>query len=129
MANETPPNKGEQVTGGQPIIENTHLPPLGTQARPPKFIHAALRPLPVGAAPAHGSHLMAPVSTDHMPKPRAGGKLASPAPKLGGWVRRSLTMAPQRSFLASLATLLILLSACSSQPPTSPPPSPSVRTS
>ena len=74
MANETPPNKGEQVKGGPPIVENAQLPRMGTQAIPPKLINGAVRHMTVGAAPAHGSYLMAPVPKDQMPQQGAGGK-------------------------------------------------------
>ena len=129
MANEIPPNKGEQVKGGPPTVENAQLPPMAKQARPPKLIHGAVRHMTVGAAPVHGSNLMAPVPKDHMPKPRAGGKPTSPARELVGWLRPSLPMATRRSFMAWMAGILILLSACSSLPTASPSPSPSVRAS
>src|SRR6266576_586368 len=79
MANEIPPNKGEQVKGGPPTVDNTQLPPMAKQARPPKLMHGAVRQMTVGAVPVHGSHLLAPVPQDHLPKPRAGGKPTSPA--------------------------------------------------
>ena len=129
MANETPPNKGEQVKGGPPIVENAQLPRMGTQAFPPKLIHGAVRHMTVGAAPAHGSNLIAPVPKDQMPKPRAGGKPTSPAQELVGWSRPSLTMANQRSLMVWMAAMLILLSACSSAATAGPSPSPSVRAS
>jgi aldose sugar dehydrogenase len=127
MANETPPNKGEQVKGGPPIVENAHLPRMGTQAFPPKLIHGAVRYMAVGAAPAHGSNLMVPVPTDQMPKPRAGGKPTAPVQELVGWLRPSLTMANQRLFMAWMAGMLILLSACSSATTVSPRASPRVQ--
>jgi len=96
MANETPPNKGEQVNGGLPRVSNAHFPPMGRRARPPKLMYGAVRQRILGAAPA---------------------------PKLGGWGLPLLTIAVQHSFLASLASLLILLGACSSQPTANPPPS------
>ncbi len=133
MANETPLNQGEQVTGGPPIVENAHLPRMGTQAFPPSLMNGAGRHRTMGAAPTHGSNLLAPVPQDHMPKSRAGGKPTSPAQELGGWVRPRLSMAHLRSFMAWMVGMLILLSACSSTPtatPTaSPTPSPSVRAS
>jgi len=67
MANETPLNKGEQVKGSPPIVENAQLPLMAKQALPPKLIHGAVRHMTVGAAPAHGSNLMAPVPKDHIP--------------------------------------------------------------
>lgn len=79
MANETPPNKGEQVKGGPPIIENAQLPRMGTQAMPPKLINGAVRHMTVGAQPAQGSNLMAPVPKDQMPQQGAGGKPTYPA--------------------------------------------------
>lgn len=124
MANEPPPHKGEQVKGDPPIVENAQLPRMGTQALPPKLIHAAVRHLTVGAAPAHGANLMVPVPEDHMPKPIASGKPTSPAQELVGWLRPSLTMATRRSFMAWMVGMLILLSACSSAPTASPSPSP-----
>src|SRR5712691_8994477 len=129
MANAIPPHKGKQVKGGPPTVENTQLPPMATQARPPKLMHGAVRHMTVGAVPVHGSDLMAPVPQDHMPKPRAGGKPTSPARELVGWVWPSLTMATRRSYMAWIAGILILLSACSSLPTASPSPSPSVRAS
>jgi aldose sugar dehydrogenase len=129
MANEIPPNKDEQVKGGPPTVENTQLPPMAKQTRPPKLIHGAVRHMTVGAAPVHGSNLMAPVPKDHMPKPRAGGKPTFPVRELVGWLRPSLPMATRRSFMAWMAGILILLSACSSLPTASPSPSPSVRAS
>jgi glucose/arabinose dehydrogenase len=129
MANETPPNKGEQVKGGPPIVDNTQLPPMAKQAQPPMLIHGAVRQMTVGAVPVHGSNLMVPVPQDHMPKPRVGAKPTSPARELVGWLRPSLPMATQRSFMAWMAGILILLSACSSLPTASPSPSPSVRAS
>src|SRR2546421_1086212 len=84
----------------------------------------------MGAAPAQGSNLMARVPPDHLPKPRAGGKPTSPTQEFVGWVRPSLTMTTQCSFMTWIAVMLILLSACSSAPtiaPTAnPSPSPSV---
>ena len=129
MANAIPPHKGKQVKGGPPTVENTQLPPMATQARPPKLMHGGVRHMTVGAVPVHGSDLMAPVPQDHMPKPRAGGKPTSPARELVGWVWPSLTMATRRSYMAWIAGILILLSACSSLPTASPSPSPSVRAS
>ncbi len=129
MANETPPNKGEQVNGGPPIVENAQLPRMGPQAFPPQLTHGAARHRTVGAAPAHGSNLMVPVPKEHMPKPRAGGKPTSPVQELVGWLRPILTMATQRSFMAWMAGMLILLSACSSASTASLSPSPSVRAS
>ncbi len=129
MANETPPTKGEQVKDGSPIVEHAQLPRMGTQAFPPKLMNGAVRHMNVGATPAHGSNLMAPGPQDHRPKPRAGGKTPSPAQELVGWVRPRLTMAHQRSLLAWMVGMLILLSACSSAPTASPSPSPSVRAS
>ena len=130
MANETPPRKGEQVKGGLPIVENAQLPRIGTQALPPSLIHGAVRQMTMGAAPAQGSNLMARVPPDHLPKPRAGGKPTSPTQEFVGWVRPSLTMTTQCSFMTWIAVMLILLSACSSAPtiaPTAnPSPSPSV---
>jgi aldose sugar dehydrogenase len=124
MANEIPPNKGEQVKGGPHTVENTQLPPMATQARPPKLMHEAVRQMTVGAAPVHGSNLMAPVPQEHMPKSRAGEKPTSPARELVGWLRQSLPMAPRRSFMVWMAGILILLSACASAPTSSPSPSP-----
>jgi glucose/arabinose dehydrogenase len=124
MANEIPPHKGEQVKGGPSTVDNTQLPPMATQARPPNLMHGDVRQMTVGAAPVHGSNLMAPVPQDHMPKPRAGGKTTSPARELVGWVRPSLPMATRRSFMAWMAGILMLLSACSSAPTASPSPSP-----
>jgi len=129
MANEIPPNKGEQVKGGPPTVDNTQLPPMAKQARPPKLMHGAVRQMTVGAVPVHGSNLIALVPQDHMPKPRAGGKPTSPARELVGWLRPSLPMATRRSFMAWMAGILILLSACSSMPTASPSPSPSVQAS
>jgi glucose/arabinose dehydrogenase len=123
MATETPPNKGERVKGSPPIVENAQLPPMATQTLPSKLMNGAVRHMTVGAAPAHGSNLMALVPQDHMPKPRAGRKPTSPAQEFVGWLRPSLTMATQRSFIAWMAGILILLSACSSLPTTSPSPS------
>lgn len=129
MANETPTNKGEQVKCGPPIVENAQLPRMATQALPPKLMNGAVRHMTVGAVPARGSYLMAPVSKDQMPKPRAGGKPTSPAQKLLGRLRPSLSMANQRSLMAWIAVILILLSACSSAPTASPSPSPGVQAS
>src|SRR5260370_42451228 len=126
MANEIPPNKDEQVKGGPPTVENTQLPPMAKQARPPSLIHGAVRHMTVGAAPVHGSNLMAPVPKDHMPKPRAGGKPPFPVRELVGWLRPSLPMATRRSFMAWMAGILILPSASSSLPTARPSPSPSV---
>jgi glucose/arabinose dehydrogenase len=120
MANEIPPNKGEQVKGGPPTNDNTQLPPMAKHARPPKLNHGDVRQKIVGAAP---------VLKDHMLKPRAGGKPASPAREFVGWLRPSLPMATRRSFMVWMAGILILLNACSSMPTASPSPSPSVRTS
>jgi glucose/arabinose dehydrogenase len=94
-----------------------------------KLIHGAVRHMTVGIAPAHGSHLMAPMPKDHLPQPRAGGKPTAPAQELVGWVRPSLNMAHHSSFLAWMAGMLILLSACSSAPIASLSPSPRVRAS
>src|SRR5579884_2058877 len=99
MANETPPNKGEQVKGGPPIVENTQLPQMGTQACPPKLIHGAVRHTTVVATLAHGSNLMVPMPKDQMPKPRAGRKPTAPAQELVGWSRPGLTMATHRLFM------------------------------
>jgi glucose/arabinose dehydrogenase len=129
MANETPPNKGEQVKGGPPIVENAQLPRMATQALPSKLMNGAVRHMTAGAAPAHGSYLMAPVPKDQMRKPRAGGKPTSLAQELVGRLRPSITMANQRSLMAWIAVILILLSACSSAPTASPSPSPSVQAS
>ena len=129
MANEIPPNKGEQVKGGPHTVDNTQLPPMAKQARPPSLMHGTVRQMTVGAAPVHGSNLMALVPQDHVPKPRAGGKTTSPARELVGWLRPSLPMATRRWFMAWMAGILILLSACSSQPSASPSLSPSVRAS
>src|SRR5260370_38893955 len=98
MANEIPPNKDEQVKGGPPTVENTQLPPMAKQARPPSLIHGAARHMTVGAAPVHGSNLMAPGPKDHLPHPRAGGEPTFPVPDL---VRRrspALPTAHQRPF-------------------------------
>src|SRR5258708_18315758 len=58
-----------------------------------------------------------------------GGKPTSPAQELVGQLRPSITMAHQRSLMAWIAVILILLSACSSAPTASPSPSPSVHAS
>src|SRR5260370_36576847 len=79
MANETPPNKGEQVKGGPPIVENAQLPRMGTQAMPPKLINGAVRHMTVGAQPVQGSNLMAPVPKDQTQQQGAGGKPTYPA--------------------------------------------------
>src|SRR5947199_69929 len=89
MANEIPPNKGEQVKGGPPTVDNTQLPPMAKQARPPKLMHGAVRQMTVGAVPVHGSNLIALVPQDHMPKPRAGGKPTSPLRQMAASSGRS----------------------------------------
>ncbi len=83
----------------------------------------------IGAAPAHGPNLLVPVPTDSMPKPRAGGKPTSPVQEYVGSLRPSLSMATQCSFMVWMASMLILLSACSSATTVSPSPSPSARAS
>ncbi len=76
MANETPPNKGEQVKGGPPIVENAQLPRMGEAKLPEKTINGAVRRMTMGAQPAGGTNLMAPVPEHQMPQQGAGGKQA-----------------------------------------------------
>src|SRR5947209_17925885 len=76
MANETPPNKGEQVKGGPPIIENAQLPRMGEAELPERTINGAVRRMTMGAQPASGTNLMAPVPEHQMPQHGAGGKQA-----------------------------------------------------
>src|SRR5947209_4993764 len=117
MANETPSNKGEQVKGGPLIVENAHLPPMGTQAFLPSLIPGAVKQMSVGGMPAHGRNLTASVPTDSMPKP------TSPAKELVGWKRPRRTMATPLLFMAWMAGMLLLLSACSSEATANPSPS------
>src|SRR5260370_37471862 len=79
MANETPPNKGEQVKGGPHIVENAQLTRMGTQAMPRKLNNGAVRHMTVGAQPVQGSNLMAPVPKDQTQQQGAGGKPTYPA--------------------------------------------------
>ncbi len=76
MANETPPNKGEQVKGGPPIVENAQLPRMGEAELPEKTINGAVMHMIMGAQPAGGTNLMAPVPEHQMPQQGAGGKQA-----------------------------------------------------
>jgi len=74
MANETPPNKSEQIKGGPPIVENAHLPRMGEAKLPEKTINGAVVHMTMGAHPASGANLMAPVPQHQIPQQGAGGK-------------------------------------------------------
>src|SRR5260370_40571436 len=76
MANENPANKGEQVKGGPPIVENAQLPRMGEAKLPEKTINVAVRRMTMGAQPAGGTNLMAPAPEHQMPQQGAGGKPA-----------------------------------------------------
>src|SRR5260370_25426154 len=76
MANENPANKGEQVKGGPPIVENAQLPRMGEAKLPENTINGAVRRMTMGAQPAGGTNLMAPVPEHQMPQQGAGGKQA-----------------------------------------------------
>lgn len=123
MAKETHPHKREQFKGSLPSVDSPHLSPLSQQARPPKTIHKVMRQRTVGTVPAYESNSIAPMPKDHLPK------LTCPARAPVGWVQWNLPKATRHSFLAWMATILILLSACSSAPTANPGPSPSVQAS
>lgn len=76
MANETPPNKGEQVKDGPPIVENAQLPRMGEAQLPEKPINGAVRHMTLGAQPASGSNLMPPVPEHQAPRQAAEEKPA-----------------------------------------------------
>jgi hypothetical protein len=73
MANETPLNKGEQVKGGPPIVENAQLPRMGGAKLPEKIINGAVVHMTMEAHPASGSNLMAPVPPHQIPQQGSEG--------------------------------------------------------
>lgn len=123
MANEIPPNKGEQSKGSPSPVENPHLPSIAQQAQPPNLIQRSARQRSMEVAPVHVFNPQVPVPKDHLPKP------ASPAREPGECLRPGLPRAIRRSFVAWMAGILLLLSACSSAPTANPSPSPRVQAS
>lgn len=123
MAKETHPYQGKPFHGSLPSVAFSHHSPRSQQAWPPKTMRHVLRQRTGGAVPASGSNSPAPMPQDSLPKP------IGPARTPGGWVPWKLPKAPRHWFLAWMATLLILLSACSSVPTATPGPSPSVQAS
>src|SRR5262249_4315495 len=130
MAYEPPPHRGKQAKGdgGLVIGEPAHHPKSGRQAvSSPQFTQGAAGHMRVEAAPAGVSHLLVPVPAHQLPQ-QEGGKRAIVRAQVrvaAVWLRRS--RAPLHSFMAWMAGILILLSACSSAPSVSQSPSPSAR--
>jgi hypothetical protein len=77
MPNEIPPpNKGEQVKGGPPIIENAQLPRMGEAKLLEKSINGAPLYMTMRSHPSTGPNLMAPVPQHSLSQQGAGEKSA-----------------------------------------------------
>jgi hypothetical protein len=77
MPNEIPPpNKGEQVKGGPPIIENAQLPRMGEAKLLEKSINGAPLYMTMRNQPSTGPNLMAPMPQHSLSQQGAGEKSA-----------------------------------------------------
>ncbi|HEU5375798.1 MAG TPA: PQQ-dependent sugar dehydrogenase [Ktedonobacteraceae bacterium] len=123
MTKETHLPKGGEFKRRSPAVDYPHLSFLPQQARPSKTMHKGMRQGSVETVPVSGSNPIASMPKDHRPKPTYLARV------LPGWAQWNVLKAIRHSFLAWMATILILLSACSSTPTATPAPSPGVRAS